>query len=217
MINAGVLFEDRFDAAKKLCEALPLDKMRLEEWIVLATSANGVPIAIEVAKQLNSAIDFILTEKIFAPLNHECEVAIVTEKKDVVVHEEIVKAFDIDLNFIYDQAEILNKNALQLYVKKYRDGLSLPDLYDKNVLLVDEGLNTGLTMMACIKTAINMNAKSVSVAVPVLATATVMNIESIADDLYCPYVLEHFVSIDFYYKKLNELTFDEAKKILKKD
>lgn len=217
MINHDIIFKDRSDAARKLCDALPLDKMRLENWIVLATSANGVPVALEVAKQLNSTFDFIFTEKIFAPLNNECEVAIVTENKDVVVHEEIVKAFDIDLNFIYSQAEMLNKNTLQYYIKDYRNSKPLKDLYDKNVLLVDEGLNTGLTMMACIKAAINMQAKSVSVAVPIIPEATVMNIESIADDLYCPYILDHFVSIDYYYESLEEISFDYVKKILEKD
>ncbi len=214
MISTGKLFKDRSDAAHQLCNALPLDKMRLEEWIVLATSANGIPVALEVSKQLNASLDFIFTEKIFAPLNHECEIAIVTEKKDVVVHEEIVKAFDIDLNFIYAQAESLDKNVLESYVKQYRQNKSMKEIYDKNVLLVDEGLNTGLTMMACIKAAINMQAKSVSVAVPVLSAATVMNIESIADDLYCPHIIDHFVSIDYYYEKLDEVSLDYVKNIL---
>jgi putative phosphoribosyl transferase len=69
-------------------------------------------------------------------------------------------------------------------------------------------------MMACIKSAINQGAKSVSVAVPVLPLAIVADIESIADDLYCVEAPAHFVSIDFYYKNLDEVDFETIMKII---
>ncbi|MEA1914537.1 MAG: phosphoribosyltransferase family protein [Campylobacterota bacterium] len=213
----NILFFNRDEAVEALVGSMPLEKMKLENWIVLATSANGVPIAVQIANQLNSSFDFLFSEKIYAPLNNECEVAIVTENKEVVIHEEVVKAFDIDLDFIYAKAETLYQDTILGYIKQYRDGKNIQNLTHKNVLLIDEGLNTGLTMMACIKTAITLDAKSVCVAVPIIPTATVGDIESIADDLYCPHILDHFISIDSYYDQLNEINFDEVKKILQKD
>ncbi len=66
-------------------------------------------------------------------------------------------------------------------------------------MLIDEGLNTSLTMMACIKTAINLGAKSVSVGIPILPTSSISTIDAIADDLYYVKNLDHFITIDFYY------------------
>jgi putative phosphoribosyl transferase len=212
-----ILFKNRVESTKALVDTLPISKMKDEDWIVIATSANGVPIANDISKLINSEFDFMFSEKLFAPLNHECEIAIVTENQDVIIHEELVRTFNIDLDFIYAQAEILYQVTILSYIAQYRDGDNIKDLKNQNVLLIDEGLNTGLTMMACIKTAISLGAKSVSVAVPIIPKATVGDIESIADDLYCPNILEHFVAIDFYYDQLDEISFDKVKKILQKD
>jgi len=100
-------------------------------------------------------------------------------------------------------------------VNKFRKGKQIEALENKNVLIVDEGINTGLTIMACIKTAINLKAKSISVAVPVLPTLSISSIEAIADDLYFIKKLDHFVEIDFYYDSLEELSFEDIEKINK--
>ena len=70
-------------------------------------------------------------------------------------------------------------------------------------------------MMACIKTAINLKAKSISVATPILPTASIPTIESIADDLYFIKKLDHFVSINFYYDSLDDVSFEDIEKINK--
>lgn len=208
-------FKDRIDSAKQLIDVLPIDNMKLEKWIVIATSSSGVPIAYEIKKELDSEFDFMFTEKVFAPNNNECEIAIVTESEEVVIHEEVVKAFEISLDYIYSEAKQIYHDKITAHIKRYRDDEQIIDMHEKNVLLVDEGLNTGLTMMACIKTAINLGAKSVSVAVPILPEVTVGDIESIADDLYFAKVVPHFVSIDFYYENLEEITLEDIKKTIK--
>ena len=102
---------------------------------------------------------------------------------------------------------------IQDYKAKYRDGLDIIDLANSNVLLVDEGLNTGLTMMACIKSVISKQAKSICVAVPVLPEVTINDIETIADDLYYVQAPAHFVSIDFYYEKLEQIELEDIEKL----
>ncbi|WP_419769766.1 MAG: phosphoribosyltransferase [Candidatus Marinarcus sp.] len=208
-------FKNREDAVLKLIDVLPSDTMKFEDWIVIATSAGSVPIAFELSKILKASFDYMFSHKIEAPNNPECEVAIVTESEEVVIHEELVKAFDISLDFIFAKAKNVYENEVLKYIQKYRKGERLSDLHNKNVLLVDEGLNTSLTMMACIKTAINLKAKSVSVAVPILPTVSAPIIESIADDLYYVKKLDHFVSIDFYYEELEDITFEKIEKIIK--
>ena len=73
--------------------------------------------------------------------------------------------------------------------------------------------NTGLTMMACIKSIINEKAKSICVAVPVLPEVTINDIETIADDLYYVQAPAHFISIDFYYETFEEIKLEDIEKL----
>jgi len=211
MTSDKIYFKNREVAAYRLIDILPINKMKLEEWIVIATSYNGLPIAKIVANELDAKLDMIFSKKIYAPNNDECEIAIVTESEEVVIHEELVKSFGISLDFVFSKSKQVYDNELLPCVKKFREGVKLENLENKNVLLVDEGLNTNLTMMACIKTAIHLGAKSVSVALPIIPTASIPTIESIADDLYYVKNLDHFIDIDFYYDQLEEINYEEIK------
>ncbi|MBU3014815.1 ABC transporter [Poseidonibacter lekithochrous] len=210
-----IFFKNREVAAYRLLDILPIDNMKLEDWTVLSTSCSGYPIASIIAKELNAKLDMMFSKKIFAASNNECEIAIVTEAEEVLIHEELVKSFDISLDLIYGQSQFLYENELSYEINNFRNGEKLTNLNGKNILLIDEGLNTGLTMMACIKSAIKLGAKSISVAVPVIPTASITTIDSIADDLYYIKKLDHFISIDFYYDTLDEVKFEDIETIKK--
>jgi len=205
----NITFKNREDAANKLLGVLPIEDMMQENWIILATSAGAVPIALSIAKSLKASFDFIFTQKVFTPKNNDCEIAIITETGEIVIHEELMKSFSLELDNIYNEIHEKYENELNVYKAKYRDSLDIINLEDQNVLLIDEGLNTGLTMMACIKSVINKKAKSICVAVPILPEVTIYDIETIADDLYYVDAPAHFVSIDFYYENLEKITLDE--------
>ena len=207
-----IYFKNRDVAAYRLIDVLPISKMKLEDWIVIATSYGGYPVAKIIANELDAKPDIMLSRKIYSANNDECEIAIVTETEEIVIHEELVKAFDISLDYIFSKSRYIYDNDLSLCANKFRTGKKLNNLENKNILLIDEGLNTSLTMMACIKTAINLGAKSVSVAIPILPTASINTIESIADDLYYVKSLDHFINIDFYYDELEEITYEEIKR-----
>ena len=217
MNSENIYFKNREVAAYRLLDSLPIDKMKLEDWIVVSSSYGGYAIANIIANELNANSDIMFTKKIYAPSNNECEIAIVTESEEVVIHEELVKAFDISLDLVYGQSRYLFENELASEVQKFREGKRLDNFKDKNILLIDEGLNTSLTMMACIKTAIKLGAKSISVATPIIPSASIQSIESIADDLYYVNKLNHFVSIDFYYDELNEIGLEDIIKIKKEN
>lgn len=210
-----IFFKNREIAAFRLLDILPIERMKLEDWTVLSTSCGGYPIASIIAKELDAKLDMMFSKKIFAPSNHECEIAIITESEDVLIHEEMVKVFDISLDLIYAQSKFLYENELSYEVNKFRGEDKLTNLNEKNILLIDEGLNTGLTMMACIKSAIKLGAKSISVATPLIPTASIQTIESIADDLYYVKNLDHFISINFYYDTLEEIEFKDIETIKK--
>jgi len=211
----NIYFKNREVAAYRLLDILPIDKMKLEDWIVISSSYGGYQIAKHIADSLDAKLDIMFSDKILAPQNDECEVAIVTEKEEVLIHEELVKSFGISLDFIYAKSKQVFENQVLRKVNKFRHGQNITDLEYKNVLIVDEGINTGLTMMACIKTAISLGAKSVSVATPILPSASVSAIEAIADDLYFVKKLDHFIAINFYYDTLEDIKFEDIEKISK--
>ncbi|MFK2821728.1 phosphoribosyltransferase family protein [Arcobacter sp. YIC-80] len=213
--ESNIYFKNREVAAYRLLDVMPIDKMKLENWTVISSSCSGYEIAKIIADTLNAKLDIMISEKIDAPSNDECEVAIVTEHEEVVIHEELVKCFDISLDYIYAKSKQVYENVVLNKVNRLRHGNQIATLEYKNVLIVDEGINTGLTMMACIKTAINLGAKSISVATPILPTASIQTIESIADDLYYVKKLDHFISIDFYYDSLEDVKFEDLEKIKK--
>lgn len=213
MIIENLKFKNRKEAFEELCDVLPILEMKNEEWIVLAISTGGVPIALDLANKINAQFDFLFTEKIFTKKNKECEIAIITETQEIVVHEELMRSFKLDLESIYQESKTTYINKIQKYKRNYRNNLDIINLEEKNVLLVDEGLNTGLTMMACIKSVINEKAKSICVAVPVLPKVTINDIETIADDLYYIKAPAHFISIDFYYETLENINFKDIEKL----
>jgi putative phosphoribosyl transferase len=210
-----IYFKNREVAAYRLLDVLPIDSMKLEDWTVIASSYGGFEIARIVANALNSKYDIMFSEKIYAPNNEDCEIAVVTEHEEVLIHEELVKSFDISLDYVYSKSKQVYEESIIKTVSKFRHGEKIQKFENKNVLIVDEGINTGLTMMACIKTAINLKAKSISVATPILPTASISTIESIADDLYFIKKLDHFVEIDFYYDSLDDVSFEDIEKIIK--
>ncbi|MDD2291839.1 MAG: phosphoribosyltransferase family protein [Aliarcobacter sp.] len=215
MNSDRIYFKNREVAAYRLLDVLPIDSMRLEDWTVISSSYGGFEIARIIAKALNSKYDMMFSEKIFAPNNEDCEIAVVTEHEEVLIHEELIKAFDISLDYVYSKSKQVYDESIVKTVNKFRHGEKIQEFENKNVLIVDEGINTGLTMMACIKTAINLKAKSISVATPILPTASIPTIESIADDLYFIKKLDHFVTINFYYDSLDDVSFEDIEKINK--
>lgn len=209
----NTIFKNRKDAFHQLCDVLPLKDMESEKWIVLAISNGAVPIAIDLSEKIKADFDYLFTQKIFTSKNKECEIAIITETEEIVIHEELMKSFDLKLEDIYEESKKHYSSDITKYKTKYRNNFDIMNLENRNVLLVDEGLNTGLTMMACIKSVINRKAKSVFVAVPILPEVVIHDIETIADDLYYVKAPSHFVSIDFYYDRLEDIEIEDIEKL----
>jgi len=205
-------FKNREEATLKLLNVLPIDSMKLEKWIVIACSYGGYEMAKMIANTLNADFDIMFNKKIFAPNNEDCEIAVVTELEEVLIHEELVKAFDINLDLIYLRAKAIFDNDIKVLINRFRKGEKFQNLLGKNVLIVDEDINVGLVVMACIKTIINQKVKSLSVATPILSTASIDTIDSITDDLYYIKKLDHYIEANYYYSKLKELTFEDIQK-----
>ncbi len=208
-------FNTRFDAANKLLEILPKELLKTEEWILLALSKGGVEIASFIANELDLDFDIFIVEPIFAPQNSECEIAMVSETKDIVMIDALIDSFEIDENYIYQKAQEIHDSTILQHINLFRVSLPLSDINSRSILLIDEGCESGLSTMCAIKSILNLQAKKVSVAVPIIAEDLYHNLDLIVDNIFANHKIEHFISTEYYYEELEKLKDKKVLKILK--
>ncbi len=208
------LFEDRVDASKQLIAEIPSNILFLDNVIVLAVSEGGVFFANELAKKLNASLDILLTEHIYSYVNPELAIAMVGETEEIVIHKALTDAFNISKDYIYNEAYSKYSNEILNYIKKYRRGEKLKSLEGKYVILTDESVETGLTMMASVKTAISLGAKNIFIAVPILDNVVYESLVTVCDNIFCPHKIDDYISVEYYYKELEPFSFDKIEEIM---
>lgn len=209
-----ISFEDRFNAAEKLLEILPKERMQKDEWLLVSVSTQAVPIADMIAEKLNLKYDLLFCEHICAPNNKNCVIGMVSETEEIVLHSELVNSFGINLDFIYGEAHRQYEEKILPKVYKYRKGDLIGSLEGKNVLLIDEGCETGMTIMVAVKTVIHGGAKSVAYATPLISSDVAVSLDSVIDEIFTVNKIANFVNVDFYYQMLKELDADAVLKII---
>lgn len=210
------IFKDREEAFGKLFNEIPQGIFTLDETIILGVSEGGVYFAEQLSKKLGCPMDILLTEAIYSDINSELVIAMVGESKEVVMHKALTDSFDISIDYIYMQADKKYQEKISMYKQKYRQNKQLDNLKNKYVILVDECVETGLTMMTAVKTAVSLGAKNIFIAVPILDNFVYENLLTICDNLFCPHKIDDYVSIEYYYEKVEPFGFNEIDAIMNK-
>ena len=200
-------FTDRRDAAMQL---LPLlEKYRNERGVILAVPRGGVPLGYWIARELNFPLEIILTKKIGHPDNPEFAIgAVGLEGEEVDIPPGVSRK--------YVRSEIAR--IRELLTKRYRLFMrdrKPVDLKNRMVILVDDGIATGHTLLAAIKMLRAQNPKKIVVAVPVAPRSAVNKIQQVADEVHCLYVPEEFLSVGVFYDDFSEVHDEEAIQLLK--
>ncbi len=207
-------FESQDDAAIKLIDILPLEVLSQNETVVIAVSEGGIFFADKIARKLNAQMDILLTEAIVAPNNQELSIAMISETQEVVMHKALIDSFEISEDYVYSEADRKYEEEVLPYVYKYRKGKNLVSLKGKYVVLTDECIETGLTMMVALKSVIAREAKNIYIATPILDKTVYENLLSVCDGVFCPYKIQNYISIEYYYENFSTLTFEEIEKIM---
>ncbi|RUM65956.1 MAG: phosphoribosyltransferase [Sulfurospirillum sp.] len=210
------LYKDRDDAIKNLLEILPIEQIKKENWLLLALSRGGAKICMGLCEKLKVNFDLFFIAPIAAPQNDECEIAMVSETKEIVIHEALTKSFGIDENYIYSQASDLYEDKIILWNNRFRYAEDMTSIKNRSVLLVDEGCESGLSLMCAIKSVLNLNTNKVSIALPVIAEDLFHQLDLIADNVFVPHKIVHFISTDYYYENLEKIKSKELIYMLKK-
>ncbi len=207
-------FKDRDDAAGQLIDTLPLDLLRENETVVIGVSEGGVYFADRIAKAIQAQMDILLTEPVLAPNNPEVAIAMISETEEVLMHKALVDAFEINEDFVYNEAQRKYEEEVLGYVYRYRKGKDLVSLKGKYVILADECIETGLTMMVALKSVIAREAKNIYIATPILDKSVYENLLSVCDGVFCPHKIEDYISIEYYYEQFKQMTFEEILEIV---
>ncbi|MDM5262870.1 phosphoribosyltransferase family protein [Sulfurovum sp. XTW-4] len=207
--NPNAYFEDREDASKQLIETLPIELFTKNETVVIGVSEGGVYFADKISKSINAQMDILLAEPILAPNNPELAIAMVSETEEVVIHKALVDAFEINEDYVYGEAHRKYEEEVLSYVYKYRKGKDLISLKGKYVILADECIETGLTMMVALKSVIARGAKNIFIATPILDKGVYQNLLTVCDGVFCPHKIQDYISIEYYYKDFERLNFEE--------
>ena len=194
------MFQNRQEALNELLNIIELDKIR--DNIVLAISKRGIFYAREIGLKAGFLEgDFLFIEKIKSPINKKTPLAVVSETKDYVIIEEFVRSFEVNDDFLFSEIERVYEEKILQDIYQLRAGEGIISLKDRNVLLVDEGIDTGLTLMCAIKSCISKKVNAINVAAPIVSKEAADMINKLVDNTFFVKEIEDFVSIDFYFKE----------------
>lgn len=207
-----MMFQDRTDAGQKLAEKVTEYSGR-GDVLLYALPRGGVVVGAEIAKALRLPLDVIVTRKIGAPFNEEYAIGALAETGESVWNEtERVATDPTALQKIVDA----EKKEANRRIKTYRAGRSLPAFDGKTVLLIDDGVATGLTIRAAIAAAGHQRAKQVVIVVPHGAKDTMKQLRKEVDRVICLSEPAWYGSVGQYYETFPQTSDEEVLAILKK-
>lgn len=207
-------FYDRVEAGQKLASALKKYRNQ-KDIIILALPRGGVVTGFEAARILNLPLDLVVPRKIGAPGNPEFAIGAITEKGEGIFNQEAIAAYGITKEYIDSEVEKERKEA-ERRLKLYRGKRAPLDLKDKTVILIDDGIATGMTIKAAIQSIKGRNPKKIVIAVPVAPEDTISELKVIVDEVICLYTPVFFGAVGAFYEIFNQTEDEEVIELMEK-
>lgn len=202
------MFKNRSDAGEKLAERLW--QYKNTNAIVFALPRGGVPIGYYIAKHYNLPLELLLTKKIGHPLNEEVAIGAVS-LEDYIIDER----YNIPESYIENEIKQIRESLKERY-KKFMGDREPVDVEGKIVIIVDDGIATGNTLLAAIGMIRQKHPKKIVVAVPVAPREMAEKIKNQVDDFICLHEADGFYGVGQYYLDFSQVSDEEVIQLLKK-
>lgn len=207
------VFEDRHDAGRKLGQKLI--NYKNTETVILAIPSGGVPVASEIAEFLNLFMDLILVRKIQIPWNTEAGFGALNPDGEVIFNEELLEGLGLNEEEINAQIK-KTKDILRKRNELFRAGRPFSVIKNKTIILVDDGLASGYTMLAALRFVRKRDPQKIIIAVPTGLLRTVERILNDVDELTCLNIRSGFpFAVADAYKNWYDLTDEEVQSLFK--
>ena len=205
-------FRDRREAGRLLATKLAAYANR-PDVIVLALPRGGVPVAYEVARALNAPLDIFLVRKLGVPGYEELAMGAIATGGVRVLNDQLVGGLRIP-DYVVDEVAASEQQELARRERLYRGDRPAPDVRGRTVILVDDGLATGATMLAAVKALRQQQPARIVVAVPTASPETCEQLRAEVDDIICAITPEPFHAVGLWYEDFSQTTDEEVRDLL---
>lgn len=206
-----MIFESRQKAGIELAKTL--QDYKSPEPFIFGLARGGVIVAVEVAKILKAPIDVIVVRKIGMPGYPELGIGAIAPGNIKILNHDLIARLNIP-NEIIENVILEEKKEMERRLELYREGTQIPNLYDKNVIIIDDGIATGITAEAAVEYVRRMNPKKIIFASPVCAPNASKELGPQVDDFRCLYTPYDFIAVGQYYKSFEPTKNGEIINIL---
>ncbi len=207
-----MVLPNRTEAGRLLAKKLTAYANR-SDVLVLGLPRGGVPVAFEVAKALNLPLDICLVRKLGVPGHKELAMGAIAMGGVMVLNDEVIKWRRISRQAI-DAVARRERLELRRRDRLYRGDRPIPDLRNRTVILIDDGIATGSTLRAAIAALRKLQPKSIVVAVPVAPPSTCNQLQAEVDEVVCLRTPEPLSSISLWYEDFSQTTDEEVRRLL---
>jgi predicted phosphoribosyltransferase len=202
------IFRDRSDAGRRLGEQLRRQRFSGAP-IVLGLPRGGVPVAYEIAAALGAPLDVLIVRKLGAPFHPELAVGAIAHGGIAVYNDDLLAMLRLTPDSMQpiraaEQKELARRERI------YRGERPPPEIGGKSVILVDDGVATGATMVAAVRATRALEPREIIVAVPTSARESLARLEAVTDRVVVIETPEPYVAVGAWYKDFSQLTDDEV-------
>jgi putative phosphoribosyl transferase len=208
------VFDDRFHAGELLSKKLRRYVNR-DDAFILAIPAGGVQVAVVVADRLNLPLDLAITRKIHVPWNKEAGFGAVSWNGLVLLNEPLVASLGLSDEEV-SRCVAEEKKIVERRVERFRGDRPFPDLNDKDIIIIDDGLASGFSMFTTVKAVKRNKIKKLIVAVPTAPTTAINLLRRHVDQIVCLNIRSGaFFAVADAYKKWYDLHDEDVTELLR--
>jgi putative phosphoribosyl transferase len=206
-----MIFKDRQEAGKVLVKEL--DKLNLNNPLIVAIPRGGVIIAQALAEKYNSPINLILPRKIGSPTNREVAIGAVTQDGTVILDDYLMSILGLTQEELADDIQGVI-DEINRRDKVYPNIIKLDEVSNREVVLMDDGIATGYTIMAAIQSLKNRQPARLILAVPVAPEEVIIKLKNQVDEVVCIDTPEDFYAVGQFYEEFEQVSDNEVLAIL---